>query len=160
MKLFFLLIIFLLTPLPTFSQKLHHQMLSSLGGNATLQSGKIVKYTVGQQSVSGTKIGNVTVQQGYQQSSWDNIIAKNVITVNTTTYPNPYVDIINFQFSQSIGENVSLLVYDLLGRHVYSNTLQIFENTTSVNLQVLPSAEYLVQLSNNKFTYHTKIIKN
>ena len=161
MKLFFLLIIFLLAPLSTFSQKLHHQMLSSLGGNATLQSGKIVKYTVGQQSVSGTKIGNVTVQQGYQQSSWDKIIStNNVVVVNTTTYPNPYVDIINFQFSQSIGENVSLLVYDVLGRHVYSNMLQIFENTTSVNLQVLPSAEYLVQLSNNKFTYHTKIIKN
>ena len=160
MKLFFLLIIFLLAPLSTFSQKLHHQMLSSLGGNATLQSGKIVKYTVGQQSVSGTKIGNVTVQQGYQQSSWDNIIAKNVITVNTTTYPNPYVDIINFQFSQSIGENVSLLVYDVLGRQVYSNTLQIFDNKTSVNLQVLQSAEYFVQLSNNTFTHHTKIIKN
>ena len=160
MKLIFLSITLFLSPLSTFSQNLHHQMLSSLGGNITTQTGLKVKYTIGQQSVSGTKIGNVTVQQGFQQSSWDNIIAKNVITVNTTTYPNPYVDIINFQFSQSIGENVSLLVYDVLGRHVYSNTLQIFENTTSVNLQVLPSAEYLVQLSNNTFTYHTKIIKN
>ena len=160
MKLIFLSITLFLSPLSTFSQNLHHQMLSSLGGNITTQTGLKVKYTIGQQSVSGTKIGNVTVQQGFQQSSWDNIIAKNVITVNTTTYPNPYVDIINFQFSQSIGENVSLLVYDVLGRHVYSNMLQIFENTTSVNLQVLPSAEYLVQLSNNKFTYHTKIIKN
>ena len=135
-------------------------MISAQGGSATTQSGIVVKYTIGQQSVTGTKTGNVIVQQGFQQSNWDNIIAKNVITVNTKTYPNPYVDIINFQFSQSIGENVSLLVYDLLGRHVYSNMLQIFENTTSVNLQVLPSAEYLVQLSNNKFTYHTKIIKN
>lgn len=141
-------------------QKLHHQMLSSQGGTTSTQTGTIVKFTIGQQSVSGTKNGNVIVQQGFQQSNWDKIIATNNVVVNTTTYPNPYVDIINFQFSQPIGENVSLLIFDVLGRQVYSNTLQIFDNKTSVNLQVLQSAEYFVQLSNNKFTYHTKLIKN
>ena len=135
-------------------------MLSAQGGNATTQSGIVVKYTVGQQSVTGTKTGNLIVQQGFQQSNWDKIIANNVVIVNTITYPNPYVDVINFQFSQAIGDNVSLLVFDVLGRQVYSNTLQIFDNKTSVNLQVLQSAEYLVQLSNNTFSYHTKIIKN
>ncbi len=144
----------------SFGQTLHHQMISAQGGNARTQSGIVVKYTIGQQSVTGTKTGNVIVQQGFQQSNWDKIIANNVVLVNTTTFPNPYVDILNFQFSQSIGENVSLLVYDVLGRQVYSNTLQVFENKTSVNLQVLQSAEYFVQLSNNTFTYHTKIIKN
>jgi hypothetical protein len=144
----------------SFGQTLHHQMISAQGGNATTPSGTIVKYTIGQQSITGTKTGNVIVQQGFQQSNWDKIIANNVVLVNTTTFPNPYIDIINFQFSQSIGENVSLLVYDVLGRQVYSNTLQIFDNKTSVNLQVLQSAEYFVQLSNNTFTHHTKIIKN
>ena len=144
----------------SFGQTLHHQMISAQGGNATTPSGTIVKYTIGQQSITGTKTGTVIVQQGFQQSNWDKIIANNVVLVNTTTFPNPYIDIINFQFSQSIGENVSLLVYDVLGRQVYSNTLQIFDNKTSVNLQVLQSAEYFVQLSNNTFTHHTKIIKN
>ena len=135
-------------------------MLSAQGGNATTQSGIVVKYTIGQQSVTGTKIGNVIVQQGFQQSNWDKIIANNVVLINTTTFPNPYIDTINFQFSQTIGDNVSLIVFDVLGRQVYSNTLQIFENKTSANLQALHSAEYFVQLSNNTFTYHTKIIKN
>ena len=144
-----------------FSQKAHRQMISAQGGSAITQSGLVVKYTIGQQSVTGTKTGNVIVQQGFQQSNWDKIIAtNNVVVVNTITYPNPYVDIVNFQFSQSIGDSVSVLVFDVLGRQVYANTLQIFENKTSVNLQVLQSAEYFVQLSNNKFTYHTKIIKN
>lgn len=143
------------------AQTLHHQMLSAQGGSAIVQSGLVVKYTVGQQSVTGTKTGNLIVQQGFQQSNWDKLIStNNVLLVNTTTFPNPYVDVINFQFSQSIGENVYLLVFDVLGRQVYSNTLQIFENKTNVNLQVLQSAEYFVQLSNNTFTYHTKIIKN
>jgi hypothetical protein len=144
----------------SYGQTLHHQMISAQGGSATTQSGIIVKYTIGQQSVAGTKTGNVIVQQGFQQSNWDKIISKNEVIVNTTTFPNPYIDIINFQFSQAIGDNVSLLVFDVLGRQVYSNTLQIFDNKTSVNLQVLQSAEYLVQLYNNTFRYHTKIIKN
>ena len=153
-------VLFLICTCNTYSQTLHHQMISAQGGNAVTNSGIVVKYSIGQQSVTGTKTGNVIVQQGFQQSNWDKIIANNVVLVNTTTFPNPYIDIINFQFSQSIGENVSLLVYDVLGRQVYSNTLKIFDNKTSVNLQVLQSAEYFVQLSNNTFTYHTKIIKN
>jgi len=136
-------------------------MISAQGGSANTQSGLVVKCTIGQQSVTGTKTGNVIVQQGFQQSNWDKIIAtNNVVVVNTITYPNPYLDIVNFQFSKFIGNSVSLLVFDVLGRQVYANTLQIFENKTSVNLQILHSAEYFVQLSNNKFTYHTKIIKN
>jgi hypothetical protein len=154
-------ILFLLFACNAHSQTLHHQMICAQGGNAVTNSGIVVKYTIGQQSVTGTKTGNVIVQQGFQQSNWDKIIAtNNVVVVNTTTYPNPYVDIINFQFSQPIGDSVSLLVFDVVGRQVYANTLQIFENKTSVNLQVLQSAEYFVQLSNNTFTYHTKIIKN
>ncbi|WP_396218638.1 T9SS type A sorting domain-containing protein [Flavobacterium sp.] len=154
-------ILFILFACNAHSQTLHHQMTSAQGGNAVTNSGIVVKYTIGQQSVTGTKTGDVIVQQGFQQSNWDKIIAtNNEVVVNTTTYPNPYVDVVNFQFSQSIGDSVSLLVFDVLGRQVYANSLQIFENKTSVNLQELQSAEYFVQLSNNTFTYHTKIIKN
>lgn len=46
-------------------------MLSAQGGNATTQSCIVVKYTVGQQSVTGTKMGNLIVQQDFQQSFSD-----------------------------------------------------------------------------------------
>lgn len=160
MKTIYSLLSLILIPFSIYSQRLHHQMFSSQGGTTITQTGVIIKYSVGQQSVTGTKTGNVIVQQGFQQSKWDKIISKNEVFVNIVTFPNPYVDLINFQFSQAVGENVSLLVYDVLGRQVFSNTLQIFENKTSVNLQVLQSAEYFIQLSNNIFTYHAKIIKN
>lgn len=160
MKSIYLLFSLMLFTVSVNCQKLHHQMISAQGGNSVTQSGIVVKYTVGQQSVTGTKTGNVIVQQGFQQSNWDKIIATNEVVINTTTYPNPYVDVVNFQFSQSIGDSVSLLVFDVLGRQVYANSLQILENKTSINLQELQSAEYFVQLSNNTFTYHTKIIKN
>ena len=154
-------VIFLFLTFNCFSQKLHHQMLSSQGGNATTSSGVVFKYSVGQQSVTGTTKGNVITQQGFQQSNWKKIIAtNNTVRVNTTTYPNPFVDIVNFHFSQPVGDQVSILIYDILGRQVYSNTIPVTENKIIANLQELQSAEYFVKLSNNSFTYHTKIIKN
>jgi hypothetical protein len=153
-------LLFLLLTAKSYSQTLHHQMMSAQGGSATSESGVIVKYTIGQQSVTGIKTGSVMVQQGFQQNNWEKIIApNNVVLVNTMTYPNPYLDFINFQFSQSIGDKVVVLVYDVLGRQVYANAFQVFENKISVNLQHLPSAAYFVQLSNNIFTHQTKIIK-
>jgi hypothetical protein len=154
-------ILFLLLTIPGFSQKLHHQMLSSQGGNAIASTGVVFKYTIGQQSVAGTTKGLLTTQHGFQQSNWKKIIGPNTTAlVNTTTYPNPFVDIVNFQFSQSVGEQVSLLIFDILGRQVYSNTIPVTENKIIANLQELQSAEYFVKLSNNSFTYQTTIIKN
>jgi len=154
-------VLFLMLTIKGFSQKLHHQMLSSQGGNATTSSGVVFKYSIGQQSVTGTTRGSVMTQQGFQQSNWEKIIAtNNTVRVNTTTYPNPFDDNINFQFSESVGEQVSILIYDILGRQVYSNIIQVMENKIIANLQELESAEYFVKLSNNSFTYHTKIIKN
>ena len=154
-------VLFLLLTIKGFSQKLHHQMLSSQGGNATTSSGVVFKFSIGQQSVTGTTRGSVMTQQGFQQSNWEKIIAtNNTVRVNTTTYPNPFDDNINFQFSESVGEQVSILIYDILGRQVYSNTIQVMENKIIANLQELESAEYFVKLSINSFTYHTKIIKN
>ena len=142
------------------AQTLHHQTVASLGAITFTNNGLRVNQTIGQQSVIGIKKGSLIVQQGFQQSNWYKITANNKVVVSTTTYPNPYVDVINFQFSQVIGNTVFIVVYDVLGRQVYSNTLKILENKTSVNLQVLPSAKYFVQLSNNSFAYHTIIIKN
>ena len=143
----------------SFGQRLHHQTVASIGSITKSDSGLKVAQTIGQQSVVGTIKGSLIVQQGFQQSNWKKITASNKVLVLTTTYPNPYIDVINFQFSQAIGATVFLVVYDVLGRQVFSNTLHILDNKTSVNLQVLPNAAYFVKLSNNGFKYYTQIIK-
>ncbi|MGV1013002.1 MAG: T9SS type A sorting domain-containing protein [Flavobacterium sp.] len=160
MRVLILLLINAFTAI-TFGQTLHHQMLSSQGGNNTSSNGLIVKHTVGQQSVVGTSSGTLIIQQGFQQSNWSKIISSNnSVAITTTTYPNPFRDIVKFKFSGSVGDNVSITIYDVLGRQVFTDSIAITENSTSVNLSQLPSAEYFVKLSNNKYLYHTKIIKN
>lgn len=143
-----------------FSQSLHHQMLSAQGGNSIASSGVIVKYTIGQQTVTGSTTENYIVQQGFQQNNWDKIIKKNNVSISTSTFPNPFIDRINFTFSESIGDTISLQIYDVSGRLVFTDNLQIVEQTTSIDLKHLPSANYFIQLSNLNYLYYTKIIKN
>ena len=134
-------------------------MISAQGGNTVTQSGIVVKYTVGQQSVTGTKTGNVIVQQGFQQSNWGKILEQNTISVATTVFPNPFVNEINFSFSISPGEKISVYVFVVLGRLVYSEEVKNENNSIKLNLLQLSTAEYLVKLSSDKFVYSAKIIK-
>ena len=141
------------------AQSLHHQMISCQGGNSSNTSVASVSFTVGQQSVIGTATNGFTVQQGFQQSNWNKVIQLNTISVNTTVHPNPFKDVVNFSFSKSPGNDISIIVFDLLGRLVYTDVIKNEENLISVNLNNLPSAEYFVKLTSNNYIFSTKILK-
>jgi hypothetical protein len=92
-KFFFLIVGLLLFSFNFFAQDLHHQMISSQGTSKTISSGLIVKQTIGQQTVSGNIKGDIIVQQGFQQSYWeDRIIESNSSQIIVSAYPN-----LNFQ---------------------------------------------------------------
>ena len=153
--------IFLALTLNSFSQDLHHQMLSSQGTSKTLPNGIFVSQTIGQQSVIGnyTKDGK-TYCQGYQQSVWSKYIrttSNNAIT--TVTYPNPFVSTINFQFSQAIKEPIFVSVFDIHGRLIFSQEKQASGNILIIDLPNLASSNYLVRLSSPNYTYYTQILK-
>ena len=65
MKSVFLLLNLLIITFSACSQRLHHQMLSSQGGTSTTQTGTVVKYTIGQQSVTGIKTDVYTNSDTY-----------------------------------------------------------------------------------------------
>lgn len=143
-----------------FAQQLHHQMLSSQGGSVTTANGQLVRYTVGQQSVTGTSSNGYIVQQGFQQSNWSKILEQNTISVSTIVYPNPFVNEVNFSFSSSPGEKVSVYIFDVLGRLVFFEDLKNENNSIKLSLVHLSTAEYLVRLTSDTFIHSTKIIKN
>ena len=153
--------IFLVLTLNSFSQDLHHQMLSSQGTSKTLPNGIFVSQTIGQQSVIGnyTKDGK-TYGQGYQQSVWSKYISTNSNnTITTVTYPNPFVSTINFQFSQAINEPISVSVFDIRGRLIFNQEKQASGNILTIDLPNLASSNYLVRLSTPNYTYYTQILK-
>ena len=141
------------------AQQLHHEMISAQGGSVTTANGQLVRYTVGQQSVTGTSSNGYVVQQGFQQSNWGKILEQNTISIATIVFPNPFVNEVNFSFSTSPGDKISAYVFDVLGRLVYSEDVKNENNSIKLNLLHLSTAEYLVKLSTDNFVHSAKIIK-
>jgi hypothetical protein len=156
-----LLLVLLLSFSSVHSQDLHHQMLSSQGDSRQLSNGMYVSQTIGQQSVIGnyTKDGK-TYGQGFQQSVWSKYISTNTNnTITTVTYPNPFVSTINFQFSQAIKEAITINLFDVRGRLIFSQVKVAIENIVTIDLPQIADSNYLVQLSTPNFTYYTQILK-
>ena len=143
------------------AQELHHQMLSSQGISQTLTNGLYVSQTIGQQSVIGTyTVDGKTYGQGFQQSLWSKYISSSVNnTITTITFPNPFISSINFQFSQPIKETISVALFDVRGRLVYSENKNALDNILTLELPNLASSNYLVRLTSNNYTYYTQILK-
>ena len=156
-KILFFVLIF---PLLIFSQELHHEMISSQGKSVELDSGIYVSQTIGQHSIASYSIDNLTVQQGYQQSFWSSLINTNEeFSTEINFYPNPTIDIVNFNFSNLESSDLNVLVFDYAGRVLITTKINIEDYKTKVDLSSLPSGSYLIYLNTNKFNYHTKIIK-
>tara|TARA_B110000967_G_C18765036_1_gene499924 strand:- start:551 stop:1003 length:453 start_codon:yes stop_codon:yes gene_type:complete len=147
-------------PFLLISQELHHEMISSQGKSVELDSGIYVTQTIGQHSIASYSIDNLTVQQGYQQSFWSSLINTNEeFSLDINFYPNPTIDIVNFNFSNLESSELNVLVFDYAGRVLITTKINIEDYKTKLDLSSLPSGSYLIYLNTNKFNYHTKIIK-
>ena len=156
-KILFFVLMF---PFLLISQELHHEMISSQGKSVELDSGIYVTQTIGQHSIASYSIDNLTVQQGYQQSFWSSLINTNEeFSLDINFYPNPTIDIVNFNFSNLESSELNVLVFDYAGRVLITTKIDIENYKTKVDLSSLPSGSYLIYLNTNKFNYHTKIIK-
>ena len=152
--------IFLSLTLSTFSQDLHHQMLSSQGKSTVLSNGMMVSQTIGQQSVIGNHTNGVTVGQGFQQSHWAKYVSSNVTNqITTTTYPNPFVTTVNFQFSQPISETIEISLFDVRGRLLFQDKKRDTDSVLTVELPQLASSNYLIRLTATNYTYYSQILK-
>ena len=152
---------FLCSVSSVFSQSLHHQMLSAQGASVSLSDGMYISQTIGQQSVTGnyTKDG-FTYGQGYQQSLWSKYIKGNTATtITTTTYPNPFITTIHFQFSQPITDAVGITVFDIRGRLIFQTEKKPDETLLTLELPQLASSNYLVRLQATNYIYYTQILK-
>ncbi|CAM4168851.1 T9SS type A sorting domain-containing protein [Flavobacterium weaverense] len=143
-----------------YGQILHHQMISSQSKSATLSNGMLVKQTVGQQSVIGNLKGDFIIIQGFQQNYWAKLLIDVPIKGNlvVTTYPNPFITSINFEFSKPIKE-ISITVFDIGGRLLFNQLKEVREGMLTLDLSGLPNSLYLVKITNSEINQYVKIIK-
>jgi hypothetical protein len=81
------------------------------------------------------------------------------IDLEATFYPNPFVSIVNFQFTKPIASEISISVYDLLGRLVFYQKNNAANSILTIDLSTLQDAMYLVRLLGNNLNYSAKILK-
>jgi hypothetical protein len=156
-----ILLLFILLIKSVSGQQLHHQMLSSMGSTTTSTTGLIFLQTVGQQSVTGNvSVSNLTVQQGFQQSLVSKIFPVfNLNIIETTVYPNPFRDIVNFNFSQKIAGNMSIALYNLFGVQIFKEVKQDAPLTIGFNFGYLPAGSYIINITANNYSYSKTLIK-
>ena len=158
MKAILTFLIFI-APLLGYSQ-LHHQMISSQGSTSTTSEGIVITQTIGQQSVVGnSEVAGLAFGQGFQQSIWTRLINSNDQNFMAEYYPNPFFDQVTFRFTNMSDEIITIDIFDVAGRQVFSKRKNVVEDKLILQLSSLSSGSYLVRLYNEKKTFYTKLIK-
>ena len=147
----------------SFSQNVHHQMISAQGKSIVSNSGWIVKQTVGQLSISGNFSGSLTVQQGFQQSFqqsfWDHyssVSTRFLVSIS----PNPFTDQIQFNLSSLKNKKTDVQIFDVNGRIVYRKEFsEVKDQLLTLYLKHLSIGMYLVKITSQDFNHFSKIIK-
>lgn len=153
----YLLILFTLT---LQGQVLQRQMISAQGATKKLPDGIEISQTIGQSSSIGTSSFNYVVQQGFQQSFWGMYIATNAAEkIQFKTYPNPFIQSLNFEFSKPIADDIEINVFDIHGRLIFTQTKKADNFLLTVSLPALSRGEYLIGLNSRTFSVFTKTIK-
>ena len=137
-------------------------MLSSQGTSTQTSGGITVRQTIGQQSTIGNyRNSNFIVGQGFQQSDKMRTTIAPVISIKTITYPNPFIDKVNFQFSVPIAGPIKVTLFDVMGRLVYSKEkLSADNNTLTLENLSFAQGEYFVKLTAKNYTYSTNLLKS
>lgn len=162
MKIFKFLICFFLA-FHCWSQKLHHHVIASQGINAKITNGMIVSQSVGQvnASIGNYKNSKLIIGQGYIQSFG---IVKNIFpiqeVVSMIEYPNPIIDLANFQFSSFVGTTVNFSLFDSRGRLVNNKEVELVQNNFSIDLSGVSEGIYFAKITSSKNTFFTKILKS
>ena len=136
-------------------------MLSSQGTTTHTSRGVMVRQTIGQQSAIGNyRNSNLIVGQGFLQSNNMKTALPPVISITTITYPNPFIDRVDFQFSSPITGPIKVALFDIVGRLIYYKEKMSINSTLTIDNLSFAQGEYIVKLTAKNYTYSTTLLKS
>jgi len=139
---------------------LHAQESPTATGGEAKGVGGTVSYSLGQVVYTTNTGSNGSVEQGVQQPyeiSATVGINESSISLEMSVYPNPTTNYLTLKVE--ITKNLSYQLFDMQGKVIVSK--KITDNTTTVVMENLPTATYLLKVTDSNKTVKTfKIIKN
>ena len=139
---------------------LHAQESPTATGGEATGVGGTVSYSLGQVVYTTNTGSNGSVEQGVQQPyeiSATVGINESSISLEMSVYPNPTTNYLTLKVE--ITKNLSYQLFDMQGKVIVSK--KITDNTTTVVMENLPTATYLLKVTDSNKTVKTfKIIKN
>lgn len=167
-QLAFLLIISLVFQQINGQKLISNQLIRSTTGIAGFSETVTVKdnlYTIqqsiGQASVIGTfSTTYYTIRQGFiQPNVFAKIIDKNILlNLVAVAYPNPFIENISLSFNEEIKSDITVTIYDLLGRSLFMKNYAASQNI-NIELNHLSTAYYVLKATANNKQFIKKIMK-
>ncbi len=131
------------------------------GGNAT-GSGGSTSYSLGHVLYTTNTGTNGSVAQGVQQPYEITVITgvnETAIHLELSVYPNPATNYIQLKVENEKLESLTYQLIDLQGKVI--NTEKVTASNTTIIMEALPKAIYLINIiKNNQLIKTFKIIKN
>ncbi len=133
------------------------QTIPISGGEAISDSGT-VSYTVGQMVYTTNEAVDGSMHQGINQGIDEGIEMIMVSDPTVVIFPNPTTDYVVLSFTDTSLSGVNYSLFDIQGRLI--TAAAITQNSTSIGLDRLNSAIYILRVSQNNRELKTfKIIK-
>jgi hypothetical protein len=131
------------------------------GGDASGVDGS-VSYSIGQVDYITAEGTGGTITQGLQQP-FEIIVVTGIdnaeINLSATVYPNPTVDLVTLNVTETSTEDMTFILCDVQGKLIRNEKLS--GSQTVISMAELKKATYLIKvLNNNKEVKIFKIIKN
>ena len=150
------------TPESTAALSLKTSVLSIGGSSNSLIHNDQTFYisqSIGQSGVIGTSQKNgFSLRQGYQQPPQALKKDFNYSRLSASVYPNPFKEVINIVFNETIDSDIQISLYDILGKRLY---LKTFKALQRLEISTLPNSNgtYFLNISANQKKFSTKLIK-
>jgi hypothetical protein len=146
------------------AQEIVRSTISASGSSSTItvnDNNYVIQQSVGQQSINGTLQSSVAVlRQGFIQPPIEVFaIAETDNSLDAVVYPNPFKNIVYVRFNEALEKPVNIVLYDVLGRVVHTETQQVTSSETSINLDGLSSAQYILTITSENKEFKTSLLK-
>jgi len=158
MKQFFSLLFAMAVLLPGFGQ-VNKEVIPSAVGSKT-KGGVSINWTLGGIIIPTITTGTPSLIQGPQKQSIVAVVDEKLdFSVKPKIYPNPYIDYINIQFTESLTSQVNINVLDSHGRLVKSEMIESGLSEKVFMMQDLPAGIYYLRITNGKLENVYKVVK-